>query len=305
MCPGFVLLTLYFKEKLPLATATANTGGSIGGVVMPIAVRLLLDEYSLSGTFLLLAGVMAQVFVCASLLTPVSQYRPRSPRPPPESAELRKPDVVQSQTLLARQRRQARLTRRTVSESAAECLAVTHVSDVTLVTQSLQTLNGRHGGRRRPHSLSPGRSGENLNPLLVVSSVGGTSALSLATMTRDVHHTSPSQLPFTQDLANGASKVTDTDDEDDDVSLQPTLCGAVREKLTTVFHPAVLRRPVFWALAAYHYLACMVCGLSTAYLPALAQEKGLTVTEGALLLTISGALDIVSRLLPGVLAQAG
>nr|KAG5691431.1 hypothetical protein BaRGS_016347 [Batillaria attramentaria] len=44
--PGFVLLGKYFKRHLTLATAIANTGVSVGGVVIPIVIRFILDEFS-------------------------------------------------------------------------------------------------------------------------------------------------------------------------------------------------------------------------------------------------------------------
>ncbi|KAL8625539.1 hypothetical protein ACOMHN_014628 [Nucella lapillus] len=74
--PGFVLLNAYFKHKLPFATAMANTGGSIGSIVMPIATRMLLDYYFLSGAFLLLGAIFAQILVFGALLTPTEDYKP-------------------------------------------------------------------------------------------------------------------------------------------------------------------------------------------------------------------------------------
>ncbi|XP_025079964.1 monocarboxylate transporter 12-like [Pomacea canaliculata] len=68
--PSFVLLGRYFDRRLSLATAVANTGVSVGSIVIPFVMRLLLDQFSLSGGLLVMSAVLANMFVCACLLRP-------------------------------------------------------------------------------------------------------------------------------------------------------------------------------------------------------------------------------------------
>ena len=307
LAPGFVLLNVYFKEKLPLATAIAMTGGSIGGVVVPIALQKLLDEYLLSGSFLLLAAGFAQTIVFGALLTPPSDYKPRtSPRDCEESLS---EEEEKTQRLLARAKGRAQPRRRTQSEgAAAEDKTGSEIGDSSMepLTKSLQTIHVQHAGRsdERVKRASRNRSVSGAIDILVrASSVGSSQSMSLAALNFDGSKLGSEPVLF-EGLADARIKETGSSQDDDDSDETRSCCRVARRKLSGSSLPSLFGSPVFWLLIVYHFAGNLASGLPAFFLPFLAQEKGLTVTQGALLVTISGALDIVSRFAPGVLAQS-
>ncbi|XP_070173680.1 uncharacterized protein [Littorina saxatilis] len=76
--PSFVLLGKYFDRHLTLAQAIANTGVSAGGLLMPIVVRAILDEFSFPAGLLVIGGILCHMFILASLCRPVPQRAPRT-----------------------------------------------------------------------------------------------------------------------------------------------------------------------------------------------------------------------------------
>ena len=80
MCyaPSMVMVGYYFKRRLGLANALAVGGSSIGQFIFPPFVTFLLDRYSLSGTLLILAGVMFNLTLGGALLRPVTFYDKKS-----------------------------------------------------------------------------------------------------------------------------------------------------------------------------------------------------------------------------------
>ena len=306
LAPGFVLLNVYFKEKLPLATAIAMTGGSIGGVVVPIALRKLLDEYLLSGSFLLLAAGFAQTIVFGALLTPPSEYKPRRGRDCEESLS---EEEEKTQRLPARAKGRAQPRRRTQSEgAAAEDKTGSEIGDSSMepLTKSLQTIHVQHVGRsdERVKRASRHRSVSGAIDILVrASSVGGSQSMSLAAVNFNGSMLGSDPVLF-EGLADARIKETGSSQDDDDSDETRSCCRVARRKLSGSSVASLFGSPVFWLLIVYHFAGNFASGLPAFFLPFLAQEKGLTVTQGALLVTISGALDIVSRFAPGVLAQS-
>ncbi|CAL1537269.1 unnamed protein product [Lymnaea stagnalis] len=72
--PSLYVVTQYFVKRRPLAAAIASCGTSFGGMVFPLLIRRLVDEYSFEGGILLTAGVIMHAFVFSSLLTPIQNY---------------------------------------------------------------------------------------------------------------------------------------------------------------------------------------------------------------------------------------
>lgn len=72
--PSLFVVTQYFVKRRPLAAAIASCGTSFGGMVFPMLIRRLVDEFSFEGGILLTAGVVMHAFVFSSLLTPIQMY---------------------------------------------------------------------------------------------------------------------------------------------------------------------------------------------------------------------------------------
>ncbi|KAL8559237.1 hypothetical protein ACOMHN_040361 [Nucella lapillus] len=315
MAPGYILLNIYFKEKRPLATALANTGSSIGSIVMPMVTRTLLDKYYLSGALLLLGGVYAQILVVGALFTPPSDYQQRKSNvfpPQDSSAEEKKLAWKGIQLVQAREEPEALKEQQFGSQSrvtdgnlSPHC----EKSNLEPRTKSMSMINKQLfpcRGHRLKASEWRGSWSERLSMETVIQAASLTnlhvdSLTRLDTVLQRKEPTSDNDL-----IANllHASATQDHSQESDDVSSSAS-SRFLPDKICSVCDLGLYRSGVFWLLACYHFTGSIVCSLPSAYIPALAQEKGLTLTQGALLLTICGCLDIVSRLVPGILAQWG
>ena len=210
------------------------------------------------------------------------------------------------QRLLAIEKRQAQPRKRTVSDRAAEDETTSSDMDRSgsePLMKSLQTFHEQHENKSdqqlertsRHSSLS-----EVIDTLRMASSVGGSQSMSIAALDPDVNLFRSESV-----LSEGSADARIKEAEDDDDSGEPrSCCRTAGKKFSGASDLPLFGSPIFWLLILYHYAGCFSSGLPSAFLPFLAREKGLTATQGALLVTISGALDILSRLVPGILAQS-
>ena len=72
-----VTLGKYFNKRRGLATLLASVGISVGALSFPPLVRYILDEYSLQGVLMILAGVLFNFAVTGALLRPTDFYAKR------------------------------------------------------------------------------------------------------------------------------------------------------------------------------------------------------------------------------------
>ena len=68
--PSHVLTGLYYEKHRSLATGVCTAGSSLGGVLYPIFVQYLINEYGWRGSILILAGVNMNTIWLAGLLRP-------------------------------------------------------------------------------------------------------------------------------------------------------------------------------------------------------------------------------------------
>ncbi|OQV13661.1 putative Monocarboxylate transporter 13 [Hypsibius exemplaris] len=74
--PSIMCVCAYFKETSALAVGLAVCGSSVGGMVFPIFVQLILERYGWEGSMLFLAGVALQCCIAGTLMrTPIRPPR--------------------------------------------------------------------------------------------------------------------------------------------------------------------------------------------------------------------------------------
>ncbi|XP_037071459.1 monocarboxylate transporter 9-like [Pollicipes pollicipes] len=73
--PGTLLVTQYFVKRRGLANAIMAAAAAVGGVFFPLLVQLLLEEYGISGTYLMLGGLHMHTLVSAALYRPLEKQR--------------------------------------------------------------------------------------------------------------------------------------------------------------------------------------------------------------------------------------
>lgn len=81
IAPGLYLISQYFKNRRGLATGVCMAGSSIGQIITPYLVQILLDEYNYKGCMLILGGMMLNICVTACLFRPL-QSAPKVPKKP-------------------------------------------------------------------------------------------------------------------------------------------------------------------------------------------------------------------------------
>ena len=73
-CPVFVILGKYFDKYRGTANGLMLSGSCLGSIVFPHLIKYFLDEYGLRGALLMTAAVYAHVIVFSCLLRPDSYY---------------------------------------------------------------------------------------------------------------------------------------------------------------------------------------------------------------------------------------
>lgn len=68
--PAIVLLSTYFDKRKGLANSLANVGGSIGGLIIPLLIRHLLDTYGLQGALMIMSGLLFHITAAGALMRP-------------------------------------------------------------------------------------------------------------------------------------------------------------------------------------------------------------------------------------------
>lgn len=68
--PAIVLLSTYFDKRKGLANSLANVGGSIGGLIIPLLIRHLLDTYGLQGALMIMSGLLFHITAVGALMRP-------------------------------------------------------------------------------------------------------------------------------------------------------------------------------------------------------------------------------------------
>ena len=68
-------ITLYFDKRRAIAMGIGLSGSGVGGFFAGPITALLLDTYSLRGTFLIIGGVMLNLCVAAMLFRPITFYQ--------------------------------------------------------------------------------------------------------------------------------------------------------------------------------------------------------------------------------------
>ncbi|XP_072032470.1 monocarboxylate transporter 12-like isoform X2 [Amphiura filiformis] len=70
--PSFVILTCYFDRRLARANGFVSAGSAIGMFSLPPLLQTLITTYSWQGAILILAGLEANIGVCAALYRPTN-----------------------------------------------------------------------------------------------------------------------------------------------------------------------------------------------------------------------------------------
>ncbi|XP_070553720.1 monocarboxylate transporter 12-like isoform X2 [Ptychodera flava] len=71
--PALSIVAEYFTDRYAFANGIAGVGAGVGFMIFPPLVETLIQVYGWHGTFLILAGLFANIFVCAMIMKPVAK----------------------------------------------------------------------------------------------------------------------------------------------------------------------------------------------------------------------------------------
>ncbi|XP_078000615.1 monocarboxylate transporter 14-like [Glandiceps talaboti] len=74
--PGVAILAKYFDKRYAFANGIAGVGSGTGAIVFPLLIEFCIRTYGWHGTFFILTGCSANLFVCAAIMKPA--WRPRA-----------------------------------------------------------------------------------------------------------------------------------------------------------------------------------------------------------------------------------
>ncbi|XP_052103543.1 monocarboxylate transporter 9-like [Mytilus californianus] len=69
--PGLVVLSSYFEKRRGFANSISNVGASIGSLVFPKIIQVLIDVYGLQGALIFVSGILFHNLIVAMLLRPL------------------------------------------------------------------------------------------------------------------------------------------------------------------------------------------------------------------------------------------
>ncbi|XP_025079961.1 monocarboxylate transporter 6-like isoform X3 [Pomacea canaliculata] len=335
--PCFVLLGQYFDRRLTLATAVVNSGVSVGALVMPYLLRLLLDQYSLPGGLLVMSAVLANMFVCACLLRPF----PASHRDSHSTCHLSggKDDVASDPLPENTPEHRFHTERELSSTPGTQCLGelspliVSHESRAVDATGPIgssrfpvfsnsvfsPSMPSTQHGEAKPISENISKQ-ENL-PDIHTSNFYKAETKSDS----DQEHALPDQLTAAIIACDTLSPLKVSSDvkvhrgdnanaprHDNESSLRfsdgnnrrtGVWLSAARRRLAQTFDISVFRSLAFWVLVLHQWFGVTAGLLQPVYLPPLAMEKGFSEGEATFMVMVTGGCDIFSRILPGVIAN--
>ncbi|XP_050412127.2 monocarboxylate transporter 6 isoform X2 [Patella vulgata] len=315
--PGIVLIGRYFKKRLALANSIANAGVSAGAVVMPILISYLLEEYGLRGSLIVLGGVMSQVIVCAAL------YRsPEQSTDPDENLKVNPADFKSLESFYnLGEYASSKLDMRQDSvNSDADTDFRDRVNSNTpkIITNKFLFRERAYSNRSdkvhsestpnptelmnkhilRNQSVENGNSVNNRKRFISESNHAiTTDIIESLSRSKMLMYASDPNLVYASvlDLKQGNKHAQTTAEEKPKTSFL--------SKLKNILDLSLFKNSMFWIAAGFTPLAMCGAALAGAFIPALAGEIGLNDSQASLLLTVSGAIDIVSRLVPGILSE--
>lgn len=71
-----MMLNSYFDKKRGLANSLSNSGGSLGGLLLPLIIQALLETYALRGAQIVVSGMLLNIVVSGALLRPLKNNIP-------------------------------------------------------------------------------------------------------------------------------------------------------------------------------------------------------------------------------------
>lgn len=274
------IISVYFVNRRGFANNMANSGVSLGAIVLAPIVTKSFEYYAYTGTYIVFTGLNVQLFVIACLLTPMSFYKNIISRRRNASKEF---DI--------REEEQDKLIDASNKDTES---AIGHfdrqLSHIVALNHSKLQVDAR---RRRVVSESE-----------YVTQLNTTS-------THSLFNSSIARFASTDVMNNSMLDITLTNRESYEQSNHQmkanTCCQAIKvtiiRSLMKIFDMKLLSKPVFQYFLICNAFLCAGCGLAGAYLPTLAIENGVSNDLVALMVSLMSVIEFSSRFVLGYLSD--
>ncbi|XP_046581644.1 monocarboxylate transporter 13-like [Haliotis rubra] len=283
--PGIVLIGQYFDQRRTIATAIAASGISAGAMLMPLLLRYLLDTYSFRGALLMLGGLMMEIIVCVSFY-----------RAPPDKIEgegLDDKDInheehnAGSEDDTANSGYVHKPHCNGLRDSLLPELTPADVTEEEPVCDCQKQLTSANKPviRIHEHSESTGNSIDaNFNRCLASEISSSSQYLKFSS-----HSDSISLSTFNLHSNIAALSESSLNKES---KCSNRKCDA-----------ALFKSLKFWIIFGFTFFGIIGTNMFPVLLPPLANEKGLSEMEIALLVSLFAGSDFISRVCSGIVAE--
>jgi hypothetical protein len=273
MGPGLVVLSSYFNKRRGFANSISTVGGSIGSLVFPKIIQILIETYGLQGALLMVAGILFNHLIVAALLRPL----PNNPKSIKQTAE-------------------------------EDLLLHTEDNPVELVDMSESKLNGNYKKENNGVTID-GDILTSDSKVVCQTEINGEpvakskeklkqekdNSVFLPKATDRVNKFSGSAIDIYTSTSNIACSLHDLKERNDaEVSHKSKCC--TKESCLKVVDFELMKNHQLQLVLFVAFFCIFGSGLTITYIPPFARDHNISEEDIAILVMISGAFDIVSRL---------
>ncbi|GFN73961.1 hypothetical protein PoB_000046700 [Plakobranchus ocellatus] len=327
---GLVMIGKYFHKRRSFATGLGLAGASIGQFAMPPLIEYLLETYGLSGTLLIMAALYFHAAVSGALFRPLSDYGP------PQSQAAEAPNAIKEAEEGGSKEKEGE-TKVFVRFSDDNGDIEGEVpADETALPASTSTTNGTVIQSNGDISLSANQhDAEDLPNIANGAAENASGAHAEDTKDRERDHP-PDYNEICKDeeeeeeqgedfaerkalfastgsvflVSHSVTDISVIDSTAHAVSQEPSPAQRRREKrkalcnaINDVFDFRLLRSYV----TTFYTVSCFLCFFGyfnhILFLPGVLVDKGITKYDKALLISMCGAGDLISRISTGFFAD--
>lgn len=328
--PTVYIVTEYFVKRRGLANGLCISGSAIGSIILPPLIDRLLDIYGYRGAVLIMGGITLNVWVAALFYDPVSKHMKKVPREQPqdedeeadETTSLHKPKFV-----ISTEDNSASMHQLPKNDSFVDNSDIMKNNFVRSAS-SAAVPSIRHGGRERKVSVPVSRgemvrarsggSRGNINSSLTLNAVPETpTAMAMYSQTRlpSSRRTLPKRSPSTSSFQyistpyHGSTLTLQPETFASSFSLKTASCVQKQTGKETpirkLFDVSLFKDPLYLIILISNCTNAISYTNFIILLPSYATTLHFDKTQGALLLSVVSAFDLVGRIGGSALSDLG
>ena len=338
------MLGVYFEKHRGIANSISVVGVSIGGLAFAPLVTAMFEVYAYTGTFLIVSGILFHLLISGALLRPTEFYtkarikkiKAKTRCRIESDYENKKPLLINNETseetiidpslslenFVSEQEKPSKdnnfkatntplykiVTSNFLRMTASQELPVKRKD---FLEESLLEINrhrassvGTNWRRQKTESQSRSKSSltenfvekfdNSLSARLASSDVMSASLLDINAPKQPKHK-----------LDNGRKKEINDNARKENGSYFVKLKYDILDFLSVIFDFKLLKNPVFCHFLLCAGLMCVGVALTITFVPPLAKDLHISGSDTAFLISVNNVIDIVSRIVFGVISDRG